>query len=145
MLSIDVTSWRDVMTWYHLTNTWTLTFREWATRKTVESWTRSSFQWIHNLRNRLNSFCDVMTWRHDVMESYEWKIINLFELSDPQNHVNKKRMNFLALLQAEIGESSLVTSWHDVMTSRNHKNRKLMAFLNSVTWKTMETKKESTF
>ena len=66
-----------------------------------------------------------MTWRHDVTTSYEWKIINNFELSDPQNHGNKKRMNFLAHLQAEIGESSLVTSWHVVMTSQNHKNKKI--------------------
>ena len=73
-----------------------------------------------------------MTWRHDVKKSHESKIINLFELSDSQNHVNKKK-NFLAPLQTEISESSLVTSWHDVMTSRNHKHEKLMAFLNSVT------------
>ena len=43
MLSIDVTSWRDVMTWYHLTSTWTLTFSKWAYRRTMESWTESSF------------------------------------------------------------------------------------------------------
>ena len=35
--------------------------------------------------------------------------------------------------------------WHDVMTSRHHTNKKSITFLNSVTLKTMETQKESTF
>ena len=66
-----------------------------------------------------------MTWRHDVTTSYEGKIINISELSDLQNHGNKKRINFLAHLQAEIGKSSLVTSWHDIMTSRNRKLKEI--------------------
>ena len=68
-----------------------------------------------------------MTWRHDVTTSYEWEIINIFELSDLQNHGNKKRFNFLAHLQAEIGDrwikfSDVMTWRHDVMASQKWKN-----------------------
>ena len=51
-----------------------------------------------------------MIWRHGVTTSYEWKTINIFEINDLQNHGNKKIINFLAHLQAEIGESSLVNA-----------------------------------
>ena len=86
--------------------------------------------------------------RHDYVMTSRYhikKTNNIFELNDPKNHGNNKRINFLVHLQAEIGESGLVTSWHDVMTSRYHTNEKLIAYLNSLTQKNMETKKESTF
>ena len=70
-----------------------------------------------------------MTWRHDVTASHKWEINNVFELSDLKKHRNKKRIKFLAHLQAEIGKSGFVTSWHDVMTSRHRSNKKLMTFL----------------
>ena len=60
-----------------------------------------------------------MTWRHDVTASQKLKINNISELSDLKKHGNKKRINFLANLQAEIGESGFVTSWNDVMTWRH--------------------------
>ena len=82
-----------------------------------------------------------MTWRHDVTASREWKINNIFELSDLKNYGNKKRINFLAHLEAEIGKSGFVTSWHDVMTSQHHTNEKLITYLNFVTQKTMEKKR----
>ena len=44
-------------------------------------------------------------------------------------------------IQAEIGKSGLVTSRHDVMTSRHHTNEKLITYLNLVTQNTIETKK----
>ena len=75
-------------------------------------------------RDKLNNFCDVMTWRHDVTTSQKWKIINIFELSDLKNHRNKKRINFLARLQAEIGESGysdVMTLRHDVTASQKWK------------------------
>ena len=74
-----------------------------------------------------------MTWRHDVTASHKWEINNIFELSDLKIYGNKKRINFLAHLEAEIGKSGLVTSWHDVMTSRQNTNEKLSTFLNLVT------------
>ena len=49
-----------------------------------------------------------------------------------ENHGNKKRINFLAHVQAEIGKLGFVTSWHDVMTSRDNK-KKSITDLNSVT------------
>ena len=57
-----------------------------------------------------------MTWRHDVTASQKGKINDIFVLSDLKIHGNKKRINFLAHLQAEKGKSGFVTSWHDVMT-----------------------------
>ena len=86
-----------------------------------------------------------MTWRHDVTSSHKWKINNIFELSDLKNHGNKKRINFLAHLQAEIGKSGFVTSWHDVMTSQHHTNEKLITYFNLVTQNTIETKKRIIF
>ena len=61
-----------------------------------------------------------MTWRHDVTSSYKYKTDNIFELSNPKFHRNKKRIIFLALLQAEIGKISLGASCCDVMTSQCH-------------------------
>ena len=61
-----------------------------------------------------------------------------------KNYRIKKRINFLAHLQAEIDKSYVVTSWHDVMTSRHNANEKIITLLNSVTQKNIETKKEST-
>ena len=69
----------------------------------------------------------------------------MFELNDLKNHRNKKRINFLAHLQAEIGKSGFVTSWHDVMTSQHHTNEKLITYLNLVTQNTIETKKRIIF
>ena len=86
-----------------------------------------------------------MTWRHDVTASQKLKINNISELSDLKKHGNKKRINFLAHLQAEIGKSGFVTSWHDVMTSQHYTNEKLITFMNSVTQNIIETKKESSF
>ena len=111
-----------------------------VTQKTMETkknhLSSTSTSWDRWIR-----FCDVMTWRHDVRTSHKRKTNNIYELSDPKNHGNKKRIIFLAHLQAEIGESGFVTSWHDVMTLEHHTNVKLITFMNSVTQKTMETKK----
>ena len=86
-----------------------------------------------------------MTWRHDMTSSHKWKNNDISELGDLKNHENKKRINFLAHLQAEIGKSRFVTSWHDVMTSQHYTNEKLITILNSMTQNTIETKKESSF
>ena len=65
-----------------------------------------------------------MTWSHDARTSKKLKIITIFELNNLQNHVLiQKKYNFLAHLQAEMSESSLVTSWHDVITSRHPINK----------------------
>ena len=48
--------------------------------------------------------CYVMTWRRDVTTSNKWIINNIFELIDPTNYGNKKRINFLGHIQAEIGK-----------------------------------------
>ena len=69
---------------------------------------------------RVQPVFDIMTWRHDVTSSCKNKTDNIFELSDPKYHRNKKRIIFLAHLQAEIGKINLVTSCRDVMTSRCH-------------------------
>ena len=61
-----------------------------------------------------------MRWRHDVTSSHKLKINNISELSDLKNHRHKKRINFLAHLETEIGKSGFVTSWHDVMTTWRH-------------------------
>ena len=61
---------------------------------------------------------DVMTWRHDVTLSCKYKTDNIFELSNPKFHRNKKRIIFLAHLQAEIGKINLGALCCDVMTSR---------------------------
>ena len=58
-----------------------------------------------------------MTWRHDVTASHKWKINNIFEFSDLKNYGNEKRINFLAHLEAEIGQSGL---WRHDMTSSRH-------------------------
>ena len=92
-----------------------------------------------------------MTWRHDVTASHKWKINNISELSDLKIYGNKKRIHFLAHLEAEIGKSGFVTSWDDVMTwrhdvtasykceinnifelcdSKNHRNKKRIIFLS---------------
>ena len=86
-----------------------------------------------------------MTWRHDVTATHKWKINNIFELSDLKNYGNKKRINFLAHLEAEIGKSGFVTPWHDVVTSQHNTNEKIITNSNFVTQKTTETKKESSF
>ena len=58
---------------------------------------------------------DVTTWRYDVTSLHKWKIRNIFELSNLKNDWNKKRINFLAHLQAEI----CIVRFCDVMTWRN--------------------------
>ena len=74
-----------------------------------------------------------MTWRHDAITWTKLKIIQISELSDMKTMETKKESTFLAHLQAEIGKLGFVTSWHDVMTSRDHKNEKSITDLNSVT------------
>ena len=69
-----------------------------------------------------------MTSRHHT----NWKSNKIFEISDPKTHGNKKRINFLAHLQAEIGKSGFVTSGHDVLTSQQHTNEKLIIFISSI-------------
>ena len=62
------------------------------------------------------------SWRH---AKHKWEIINIFELSDLKNHGNKKRINFLAHLEAEIGKSGFsdVMTWrHDVTASHKMEN-----------------------
>ena len=61
-----------------------------------------------------------MTWRHDVTSSCKYKTDNIFELSNPKFHRNKKRIIFLAHLQAEIVKISFGASCCDVMTSQCH-------------------------
>ena len=80
-----------------------------------------------------------MTWRHDATTWTKLEIIQISELSAMKT-METKRINVLAHLQAEIGKLGFVTSWHDVMMSRDHKNEKSITDLNSVTWKTIETK-----
>ena len=70
--------------------------------------------------DRVSPVFDVMTWRHDVTSSCKYKTDNIFELSNPKFHRNKKRIIFLAHLQAEIGKISLGASCCDVMTSQCH-------------------------
>ena len=70
--------------------------------------------------DRVQPVFDVMTWRHDVTSLCKYKTDNFFKLSNPKYHRNRKRIIFLAHLQAEIGKISLVTSCRDVMTSRCH-------------------------
>ena len=70
--------------------------------------------------DRVHLVFDVMTWRHDVTSSREYKTDNIFEISNPKYHRNKKPIIFLAHLQAEIWKISLVVSCCDVMTSRCH-------------------------
>ena len=65
-------------------------------------------------------FFDVMTWRHDVTSSCKYKTDKIFELSNPKFHRNKKRIIFLAHLQAEIWKISFGASCCDVMTSQCH-------------------------
>ena len=65
-----------------------------------------------------------MTWRHDVTSSCKYKNDNIFELSNPKFHRNKKIIIFLAHLQAEIRKKvwvrHAVTSWRHVMAWRHH-------------------------
>ena len=61
-----------------------------------------------------------MTWRYNVTSSCKCKTDNIFELNNPKFHRNKKRIIFLAHLQAEIGKISLGASCCDVMTSQCH-------------------------
>ena len=90
----------------------------------------------------MTSWNDVMTWSHDVRASHKWEIHNIFELSDLknhekkinflaqinnifelgdlQNHGNKKRIIFLANLQAKICIVISVTSWRHVETLWRH-------------------------
>ena len=89
---------------------------------------------------RRNEFCGVMTSRHDVITSCKHKNYNIFELGNPENYRNKKRIISLAFLQAEIEYSLFLTSWHDVMTWRHLANKKLTTFLNSATQSFIETK-----
>ena len=70
--------------------------------------------------DRVPPVFDVMTWCHDVTSSCKWKTDNIFELSNPKFHRNKKRIIFLAHLQAEIGKISSGASCCDVMTSQCH-------------------------
>ena len=58
--------------------------------------------------------------RHDMTSSCKYKTDNIFELSNPKFHRNKKRIIFLAHLQAEIEKISLGASCCDVMTSQCH-------------------------
>ena len=55
------------------------------------------------------------SWRHEIKK---WKINDIFELSDLKNHGNKKRINFLAHLQVEIGINPV--KWRHDMTSWRH-------------------------
>ena len=65
-----------------------------------------------------------MTWRHDVTSSCKYKTDNMFELSNPKFHRNKKIIIFLAHLQAEIRKKvwvrHAVTPWRHVMAWRHH-------------------------
>ena len=126
------------MTSQHHTNEKLLTGLNSVTPKNIE---KNYLSCTSTSLNRWIKFCDVMTWRHDVTTSQHWKTYNIFEISDPKRHRNKKRINFLAHPLAEIGESGFVTSWHDVMTSHHDTNEKLITFSNSVTQKIMKTKK----
>ena len=82
------------------------------------------------------------SWRKNIKNIEKMKIINILKLSDLQNHGSKKRIDFLAHLQAGIGESSLVTSWHDVMTSRHHTNENQYHFWTQWLKKRMEKKNQ---
>ena len=70
--------------------------------------------------DRVPPVFDVMTWRHDMTSSCKYKTDKIFELSNPKFHINKKRIIFLAHLQAEIEKISLGASCCDVMTSQCH-------------------------
>ena len=70
--------------------------------------------------DRVPPVFDVMTWRHDVTSSCNYETSNIFELSNPKFHRNKKRIIFLAHLQAEIWKISLDASCCDVMMSQCH-------------------------
>ena len=137
---ILVTSWRHVMTWRHHASTYTILARnpaiEIITEIHVYHHFRTSTSWY-----RRSEFCDIMTSRHDVMTSCKYRNDNIFELGKPENYRNKKRIIFLALLQAEIEYSLFLTSWHDVMTWRHHANTQLTTFSNSATQSFIETKK----
>ena len=88
--------------------------------------TKKEINFLAHLQAEISKSGFVTSW-HDAMDvtaSQKEKINNIFELSDLKNHGNKKRINFLAHLQAEIGKSGFVTSWHDVMTSEHHTNKK---------------------
>ena len=128
-----VTSWRHVMTSWHHANTKTITYSDWASRKTIETkknhLSSTSTSW-----DRVPPVFDVMTWRHDVTSSCKYKTDNIFELSNPKFHRNKKRIIFLAHLQAEIEKISLGASCCDVMTSQCHAVGLNPKSLNCILW-----------
>ena len=146
--TVFVTSWHDGMTREHWSSWKSSTFLNSVSKNL---WKQKQINFLVHLQaeigesSLMTSWHDVMTWRHNVRASHEWKINIIYGLSDLKNHENKKRINFLAHLQTEIGKSDFVTSWHDIRTSQHHTNEKLITFLNSVTQKTMETEKESIF
>ena len=70
--------------------------------------------------DRVPPVFDVMIWRHNVTSSCKYKTDNIFELCNPKFHRNKKRIIFLAHLQAEIRKICLGASCCDVMTSQCH-------------------------
>ena len=43
--------------------------------------------------DKLDSFCDVMIWRHDVTVSYKWESNDNFELSDLKTIETKKELS----------------------------------------------------
>ena len=100
-------------------NTKLMIFLNSATQNTIET-KKNHLSSTSTSRDKVQHVFDLMTWRHDVTSSCKYKTDNIFELSNPKYHRNKKRIIFLAHLQAEIGKISLVTSCRDVMTSRHH-------------------------
>ena len=111
-----VTSWRDVVTCLRqLAKLVSMIFLIPTTQISIEFVWKSLFG---STRRSVSDvgwwkyWRDVTTWRYDVTSLHKWKISNIFELSDLKNHGNKKRINFLAHLQAEI----CIVRFCDVMT-----------------------------
>ena len=72
-----------------------------------------------------------------MTSSCKYKTDNIFELSNPKFHRNKKEIIFLAHIQAEIGKISFGASCCDVMTSQCHAvglNQNLSMYLVNGTW-----------
>ena len=114
---------------------------------------------ISTSSDKWNKICDIVTGRHDHdVTAWNEVIVQTIMLwhftieQSKQPYINRQWFICLAHLQANIDKVSFVTSYshvNDVMASRYdimaHSNINSMIFLNSATWKTIETKKESSF
>ena len=89
-----VTSWRDVVAWWHHANTKTITFWNLSGQKPIE--TKKIITVLSILQAKINtawfltSWDDVMTWRHHANK----KPTTFLELCNLKYHRNKKESSF---------------------------------------------------